>query len=938
MGSRAVRWGLGLVGLVLAGTLAAQEPGWDDVGAGAGTARPPAPGLGTPAADSIDALGQGRPGADESLEEWLERWAPELRGDAQAQAGPLEGSERLFGGLFGEPSWTASRNQRVVLKVLGELRGAPAGSAKAELRERILDALAERAASDRSPRDGGRRAPARGAAREAMAQALARPGTDLRAAFAAAGVTVWDFKAGAWVLLDSVAKARAAADQALLAALLDDPPDPAGGVDTPALLKAIEAKAGEAAGRQERAEVDRLGGTLTRARTLAGRQERALATLRGRLGDRAMTSPGMLSATLRRDLAGMEAPVRREVEAALLELARTEAELGAIGAGLDLPSPGTVSTAADGEVFAAFDPSELGSKLRRDLLDADLNLSVKLLDLDVVPGVNLSARYRYELEGRVKDSTWTRVDQWRLRAAVGIGDLLADVLDTPLSIALDHEREIVLVRVFDSPGAAAAAIPKTPLAIPFTLAKAREMPVGWFWSLPVRLSAAASLALGYSEGLIQAGGYTNYLIQGRFRMNFFKESPSRIRVQLVGAHEHGPGAGVHLKLGVEVFGIRILDRALDRLLDLRLLNWDYARRRGVGIAADYAYDLQSPEAGAAFEKAVRSSLTHGRLLVVDPRLRAADVRERLLVDLRPTEKLFLEDREKPEAERRIDRRFLGTNTFRVRENTIKIGSRLARWGSNRRWAENELAVVARDGTTTRYDFPIFNRWTGWSLLFGVRQETSEIQAFSLMAIPAGAREPAGPQGLVLAGTYRDRSASRGEIEDLREAMRRSLGPGLSGALGLDQAAVPDGGKSLTAMVHLALHPEAMAKLLDPAQTSEAAVRAAAERTAAAFEEPDAAAELAEGFGLVRAIPGGPAGPAQTKALVRLADTATWRNLGSRFLAELLPAVAPELVHVQVGWQGKGATPFAAQYGEPRLAELQQIVSEALSAISDRERP
>ncbi len=925
--------------LVLAAWLPAQDPGWDGIASSDPPPRPAAP------RDGLDALVRGQPGGDPELEEWYAKWGAEFdEAGAGSGAEPLAGAEAVFGGLFGEPAWTAGRNQRIVLRVLDVLT-PPAGDdpGRAALAAAMLDALAERVASTQAPGRSSPR-PDRTQVRRGLEELANRPqGITERDedALRRLGVTVWDYKAAAFVLLSQVRPQRIAADASQVDEILDSPPDPIEDEAAPQVVDELDRRIRQSSPDDQPGRA-RLVDLRSRLARLHEERRAHRQVLVGILGERAMTSGALMAAAYRRKLADptTSSATRSRMEAALLGLARVEAQLGDLGEVAELPSPGSVPVGPDPELFVALSSEDLGSKIRDDLLDADVRLSAKLFDLDLIPGVSLSSTYRWELEGRVKENTWTRVDEWRLRGAVRAGDLLKDVFELPFSVNLDHEREILLVRQFDAYGAALGAVPRTPLSLPFTVARARDLPVGWFWSLPVRLQAAASLVGGYTQGLLSASGYANYVVRGRFRLNFFKEGPDHLRVQLIGAHERGPGAGVEAKLGVDVFGIRVLDRALERLLDLRLLDWDHSRRKGAGIAIDYVYDLRDGEAGKAFESAVRLSLGFGGLLATNPRLSAGGMQDRLLTDLRPTERLFLEDRLKLPGERRVDRRFLGTNTFTVKESRFRIGPRLARYGRNRRWVENQLVVTGPEGGESRYRFPMYSFWSGWALLFGARRESREVQAFSLMAETPGERIPRGPQGLVLTASFRDRSASRGEVEDLKAGLVRTLGPALSATLGLGAAPVPSGGKGLEAAVVVAFHPPASVRLLSPQGIPVETLRQAAARTAAAFEDPPGTATgLVDDLLLVREVPGEAGGATQVEALLRLADSEAWRSFGPRFLIEALGG-SPDTseVHVEAAWRGKSIEPFAARYGEPQHGDLLKIVSQALSAVSDRDRP
>ena len=757
------------------------------------------------------------------------------------------------------------------------------------------------------------------------------------------GISVWDYKAAALTLLTFVEPRRASADDRAFAALLDSPPDPGTDGGVADLLRFAKERLGEAEGdvaRQLRQRVQEL-------ESLETRRERAVRTLRQQLGDFAVTSGPLLAAALRTRQSRDE--LSGELREAFLELGRVEIELVRFEEAASLPLPAEVDTSTDGRLFRQMNADSLGERLGKELLDADLKISAKLFDLDLVPGLSLSGKYKWEIEDAARTDAVERSDEWELRTRVGVGDWVRDVFDTPFSVALEHGRKILLVRQFPDRISAAKPLPKSPLKLPFSADRARDLPMGWFWSLPVDLAAVATLSVGYGDGIVNGRVYGNYLLRGRFRMNIFKESEDKVRVQIIGGRERGPGGGAELRLGgIDIFGIRILDKALERLIDLRVLKIERARRRGVGVALDYVYDLGDPQAASAYEAAVRASLGFSGILAANPVVRAENLQDRMLQDLRPTEKLFLEDRERPVDERRVDRRFMATNVFRYHDKRYRIGPRLARYGRNSRWIENRLEVTHADESVDRYQFPIYQYWRGWSLVFGLWKESGEIQAFSLMKVPSGASEPAGPQPLVLKASLRDRRASHDEVLDVRQMAVQNLGPELSSRLQLHTASIPSGGKSLRTHLLVALHSPAMARIMDPGRTSDAAVVEAAIEAVMARRGPQsprtpevlaAAEELAEPLLLARDIPGEPGNADQVRALVRLAELPEWRQTGVRFLIEILggaPSVAE--AHVDVSWSGKGIEPVERRYGQPQHEDLYRIVSEALSAVSDRDRP
>jgi hypothetical protein len=913
-----------LAALVSVGSAGA-EPGWGDLGFVGGQRQDEI------ARDDLDALERGLPGGSPELEEWYADWTPELRElrEKGVDSNPNEAAEDLFGGFFGEPAWRASRNQRVVLSALRDL-SPPGTGARRDLLEQMLTALSRYATDSSRIRGQAPRPQLNQRELTARMMQLAEQRRIDEDSLRALGISVWDYKAAALTLLTFVEPRRTSSDDRALEALLDSPPEPGGDGGVADMLGMVKERLRESEGdvaNQLKVQVEDL-------ERLNRRRERAVSKLREQLGDAAMTSGPLLAATLRE---------------AFLDLGRVETELIRFEEAASLPVPAEVDISSDGRLFHRMNADSLGERLGKELLDADLKISAKLFDLDLVPGVSISGKYKWEIEDAARSDAVERTDEWELKGKVGIGDLIEDVFETPFSVNLSHGRKILLVRQFPDRKSAAKPLPKTPFKLPFTAERARELPMGWFWSLPVDMAAVATLSFGYGEGLVNARIYGNYLLRGRFRMNIFKEAEDKVRVQIIGGRERGPGGGAEVKLGgFDLFGVRILDKALERLVDLRVLRIERARRRGVGVAIDYVYDLDDAGAAGAYEAAVRATLGFSGILAANPVVRAENLQDRMLQDLRPTEKLFLEDRERPVDERRVDRRFLATNVFKYHDKRYRIGPRLARYGRNSRWIENRLEVTHADESVDRFQFPIYQHWRGWSLLFGLWKESGEIQAFSLMQVPDGAREPTGPQPLIMKASLRDRRASHEEVLDVRQLAVRSLGPFLSSRLQLHNASIPSGGKSLRTHILVALHPAATARIMDPARTSDAAIVEAAVKAVLAGRGPSAprtpqvlaeAEDLAEPLLLAREIPGEPGNAAQVRALVRLAELPEWRRTGVRFLVEILgdnPSTSE--VHVDVAWSGKGIEPVDRRYGQPQHEDLYRIVSEALSAVSDRDRP
>lgn len=593
----------------------------------------------------------------------------------------------------------------------------------------------------------------------------------------------------------------------------------------------------------------------------------------------------------------------------------------------------------DPDAGTDFEPIPVGDlepRARRRMLDPSFDLKGTLLDLEVVPGINTAAKYRWGVDDIPGTEAYTRIDEWRLRGGVDLGDVLDEWFDSPFSVRLSHDRRIILARQFGSALEGARARPVGPLSLPLDAAKARALPMGHLWSLPIDATLVTDLAPVYDSGIVSARAYKRYLVRGRLRMNLFKESENRARVQLVAVDERGRGVGGRVRL-VDLFGLSPLD--------LTVLDVERERRRGEGFVVDYAYDLDDPEAAAAYEAVVRATLKTGRRLAAriarSKVAEAAELRDAVFQDLRPTEALFLADRDRPDGKRRVDRRAMASNLFEVRGRRFKFRPLIARFENGRRFAENRLRIVEADGREREFLMPHHAKWTSWRFLES-RGEAWERQVFGLAEVgPGGAAE--GPQGLTFSIAHSDRRQSARERRKLLEKIGEEFGGAIAGRVG----DLPGEGKErrVRVRVMVALHPEAMARVLDPARRSGEEVAAAAARTAAVFaargaaeEDPEEemAADLVAGLEAARRAGSAPGDAAQIHHLVE-----RWGSAGvpgkarTRFLLEVLGAdVTPELTHVELEAMAEDGEPVHRKDGFALDDEAIGVVRHALAMIGE----
>ncbi len=906
-------------------------------------------------------------------------------------------ANETFGGMFGQTAWTAGRCRRAVLEMLNWLDARRrAGGAAATDCERLERQLLEDFAKGAGEHGAG------------LAAAAKQPdwwpaGGWTEAALTRLGAQVWDYSVPAARILEWVAARDSILAPATMGPLLEQCPDPASKDGLPELEAQLARVRGESFGSDVRAQassraVAEMEPLLGEVRSASEERRKAQAELASALGVKSLNSRADLQRLVRRRLrdwrgdqgrvAGLEVLLRRfgesehrrqkALEAYRDALFRHEkALLAARPAGpatTGSSAAGTFSTGG-GDLFDPIAPGSIGARIRREIYKSDLSARLKLLDLQVMEGVGLSARYKWQVDGNLEDKYVSRVDTWELESNVAIGDLIRGLVDLPFGVSIAAGEKLIMVRQFQSYGAAAKAIPKTPLGLPLTAERARKMEVGDFWSIPADVTFATGVGTGYSAGVFSAGASGSYVVSGRFRVQVFKTDAQHVRVRLVGTRSHGPGVSGSARFGIEVFGIRVLDRALERLVGVNLVNSSKGWSTGTNFSADYVFDLRNEDATGAYDKILNASLKTGPLLAANSLIKSARLDQAMLNDLRPAEELFHRDQALEPSRRRVNRMFKGLNEFSSSSRNLEVGIKLLRFDTGSSWVDNHLKVYNPDESTSDYSFPVYSSHDRWSALFGKFREDRDHSLYAVMPADTSGKALS-LTDLVFTDTIQDKVATRGEMGNYRKRLERALGPSLADRMDLDQflaGAADRFGLQFT----LAVHGDTFARLIDPARTTEQAIWEAAARLVAEFDlftpQPseqgerqtgpwgyhrwsearkkahdtckrewgesrwDSLDELISGLLAVQRLPASTSVVDRVTRFMELGKNTLFFDLMPRLIVELVAGDAEDAFFIAVGAQAKDRQPFGATLGEDRFRELYGAINEALYNMADRDR-
>ncbi|MGZ3809584.1 MAG: hypothetical protein ACXVCE_15985, partial [Bacteriovorax sp.] len=112
------------------------------------------------------------------------------------------------------------------------------------------------------------------------------------------------------------------------------------------------------------------------------------------------------------------------------------------------------------------DRKEIQKKIRETIANQDLDFDVSLGNLDLIDGINISSKYKYDVEASYINKFYTRVDKWDLSGAINVGEVLKDLVDIPFSFSVNKTSSFFFVRQFPKKLDAIKALPYTPAKLP----------------------------------------------------------------------------------------------------------------------------------------------------------------------------------------------------------------------------------------------------------------------------------------------------------------------------------------------------------------------------------------------------------------------------------------------------------------------------------------
>jgi len=375
--------------------------------------------------------------------------------------------------------------------------------------------------------------------------------------------------------------------------------------------------------------------------------------------------------------------------------------------------------------------ADLKEEIKAEIAELDIGFNVDIFDLNITEGIGIATGYRYEVEPSYINDWYSRIDKWVLNTNLRPGDFLKDA-DLPISINVDNGLEVLFVRQFKTRKEAMTAIPYTFAKLPLKAELARKnLKPGDFVSLPARLNIVVSAGLGVTEGIVRQSANTHYLLSGEFQIHIFRMKDDKVRIKIIALRKRQKGADVSTDLDFKIFGIGIVDRRIKKLIDMNLAKLDWNKQTGNLFLMDFVYDLKDPKSRKAYNQILSSTYKFKNMKILNPFQSHREIEDQLISDLTMTEELFYKDREKSQANRRVDRVFKGSNEFENKKSGYKIGFNIAKFSKEQTYSENQITYVDRKDKKHHFFFPTHTVVKERKLLFGFSRTSKIMNYFAL---------------------------------------------------------------------------------------------------------------------------------------------------------------------------------------------------------------
>ena len=357
---------------------------------------------------------------------------------------------------------------------------------------------------------------------------------------------------------------------------------------------------------------------------------------------------------------------------------------------------------------------DIKQKIREKIANQDINFGTDIGKINIVNGVSLTAKYQYDVEASYINKAYTRIDKWDLAARIDAGDLLKDLIDIPFSFSINRDNSFFFVRQFQNKKDAIIALPYTPLKLPLNAKLAlKNLEIGDFVSIPANLNIAVGVKAStsmVSSVIVNANAEVFYVISGEFIVQVFKLDNTHVRLKLIAKSSRDFSAKAGIGIGFNIFGIKILDNQLDKMLERDLAQYGYSYDPGAQFIVDYVFDLSNDKAAEAYNQILNSNFKFKDLIVTDM-INGKELKDKIISSYEKADAIFEEDKNIEPKNRRVQRLFKGFNNYQGHTRHLSFSFLITGYTKNRTFTENNITFVDKKENNLEFFYPNLTKYT-----------------------------------------------------------------------------------------------------------------------------------------------------------------------------------------------------------------------------------
>jgi len=359
------------------------------------------------------------------------------------------------------------------------------------------------------------------------------------------------------------------------------------------------------------------------------------------------------------------------------------------------------------------DRKEMQKKIRETIADQDINFNVDLGNIDLIEGINLSNKYRYDVEASYINKFYTRIDKWDINAGINVGEVLKDLVDIPFGFSVNRSSSFFFVRQFPTKMEALKALPYAPNKLPLNAKLAlKNLHPGDFVSMPANMNiavgASASTSMLGPVGLSANAG-VSFVLSGEFTIQVFKLDETHVRLKLITKRGRDSAANAGMAASFNIFGVRLLDRQIERFVERDFAQFGFSYNPGAQFIVDYVFDLKDPEAQEAYNQVLSSTLKFKDLIVADM-VNPKDLKDKLISSYEKADELFYLDQQMPPKDRRVQRIFKGYSSYAGHTRHVKLAFLVTSYQKDRTFTESRVTFIDKKEKNLQFYYPTYSKY------------------------------------------------------------------------------------------------------------------------------------------------------------------------------------------------------------------------------------